>query len=331
MKNFLLISIIILLFPSTVLAASQEQAYVPANVNVFINGKQILFAEQPIIVDNTIMLPLREIAESLDVTVKWEKNRQVILKKNDQVIKMFLNSNRVSADSSYRFGKIFFMEQMPILINGHVMISHRFITTALGANLTWDEKYSTVDIMDNGGFTELPTGKSYSEAVRDHSEFDADKYYKLYDIISGPNGGPGYDEAKSYVLNQGLLNEVNDIQRTYIRFTELGDSVTMVSGIDKDHQEKIVWLSKNHYIGEISVSGSALKNSGLSKEMAISILQEKGINEASIIKLYIAPYEKDKIVWFVYAEQDDKQYYYCIDFFTGATFIENIFKNDVSF
>jgi len=317
MRRFLITLIISLLIPSNPLAATQNLGFVPAKVDVLINGQQIPIAEKTININGVIMLPLRDIAESLGITVKW-KNR-VILKKGNQELNIPMDSKEILYDR-----KIFFMEQAPILVNGHTMVSIRFIAAVLGADVTWDENHSTVNIVDNGNYAKLPSAKNDTEK-------NEDNYYKWYYVIAGPCSGPGPEDAKEYVLKQGLLIEVNDIQSTYIRFTDLGDSVTMVSGIDKDNQKKIVWLSKDQYVGDISVSGTALKNSGLSKEMVISILQEKGINEASIIKLYIAPYEKDKIVWFVYAEQDDKQYYYCIDFFTGATFIENIFKNDVSF
>ncbi|TEB14269.1 hypothetical protein Psfp_03020 [Pelotomaculum sp. FP] len=309
----ILMVIVILLVPSTVLAGPQEQTFVPANVKVFINKKQILFDEEPIIINNAILLPLREIAESLDATVKWNQSlNQVFIEKDDEKLILSLESNRVLYDR-----KLFVMEQAPIVINGHTMVSLRFITTALGTNLTWDEKNRTVNIVDNGNFAEL------QPAIGD-SEVNADKYYKWYDVTVGPNSGPSSEEAKNYILKQGILNEVKDVQYTYIRFNEFGDSVTMVSGIDEDKQEKIIWLNKDRYTGDISIYGTALKNLGLSQETVISILQEKSINEASIKKLYIAPYYKDEIVWFVIAEQEDKQYYYCLDFFTGSVVVEHV-------
>lgn len=262
------------------------------------------------------MLPLRKIAESLGATVKWEPllNQTVHIEKDNKKLILSLKSNRVLYER-----KLFVMEQVPIFINGRTMVSLRFIAAVLGANLTWDEKHRTVHIADNGHFAEL------QPAIGDSSA-NADDYYKWYDILIGPDSGPRTEEAKEYVLNHGILNEVKDIQYTYTRFDKFSDSVTMVSGIDKDKQEKLIWLSKDKYTGDISISGIALKNFGLSQETVISILQEKGINEANIKRLYIAPYYKDNIVWFVIAEQEDKQYYYCLDFFTGAIIIENVFN-----
>lgn len=315
MKIVALIVIVMLLVPSTILAAPQEQAFVPANIKVFINDKQILFDEEPIISNNAILLPLRKIAESLGATVKWEQSlNMVFIEKDNKKLSLSLKSNRVLYER-----KLFVMEQVPIVINGRILVSLRFIAAALGADLTWDEKHRKVHIAENEHFAEL------RPAIGD-SGASADKYYKWYNILAGPSSGPRTEEAKEYVLNHGILNEVKDIQYTHTRFSEVGDSVTMVSGIDKDKQEKLIWLSKDTYTGDISISGMALKNLGLSQKTVISILQEKGINEASIKKLYIAPYYKDEIVWFVIAEQEDKQYYYCLDFFTGAVTTEYVFN-----
>lgn len=314
LKRFILMSIIILLFTSAAQAAPQTQSYAPANVKVFIDDKQIIFDEEPVIVNNNILLPLRKIAESLNIKVKWYPPNQVIITKNDKELILRLE------DSHVLYGrKLFVMEQAPILINGHTMVSLRFITSVLGANITWDETQRTVNIVDNGHFAEL------LPAIGD-SGANADKYYKWYDVLIGPNSGPNVEEAKDYILKQGILTEVRDIQYTRTNFYVFSDSVTMVSGIDESNQEKLIWLSEDVYTGDISISGTALINMGLSQETVISILQEKGISEVNIKTIYIAPYNKDTIYWFVKAEQEDKQYNYCLDFYTGAVTIENVQK-----
>ncbi|HWP97595.1 MAG TPA: stalk domain-containing protein [Syntrophomonadaceae bacterium] len=310
MKKALIVIIIILVLPSAVFAASQEQNYVPANVAVFVNGEQTIFSEEPIIVNHSVLLPLREIAESLGATVKWQQNPDhVALKKDNKELIVLLESKEVLIGR-----QLFMMEQIPIIVDGRTMVSFRFISEAMGANLTWDEKNRTVNIVDNGNFAKLP------QATSDNSA-NADKYYKLYDILIGGGDGPEYEEAKHYVLKQGLLNEVKDIQRIY---DEVDGNITMVSGIDEDGQEMYIWLSKDQYVGDISIEGAALRYSGISQEKVISILQEKGINEASIRKLYIAPYGKEHILWFVFAEQGGKRYYYYLDFITGSVFTESI-------
>ena len=314
MKRILLMSIIILLFASFAQAASQTQSFAPANVNVFIDNKQIFFDDEPVIVNNNILLPLRKIAESLNVNVKWYPPNKVYITKDGKELILRLE------DSHVLYGrKLFVMEQAPILIKGHAMVSLRFIASVLGANITWDETQSTVNIADNGHFAEL------LPAIGD-SGANADKYYKWYDVLIGPNSGPNIEEAKEYILKQGILTEVRDIQYTRTNFYVFSDSVTMVSGIDGSNQEKLIWLSEDVYTGDISISGTALKNIGLSQETVTSILQEKGISKVNIKTIYIAPYNMDTIYWFVKAEQDNKQYYYCLDFYSGAVTVENVQK-----
>ncbi len=171
LNRFILMGIIVLLFASSAQAASQTQSFDPANVKVFIDDKQIIFDEEPVIVNNNILLPLRKIAESLDVTVKWYPPDKVLITKDDKELVLRLE------DTHVLYGrKLFVMEQAPILINGHTMVSLRFIASVLGANITWDETQRTINIIDNGHFAEL------QPAIGD-SGANADKYYKWYDII----------------------------------------------------------------------------------------------------------------------------------------------------
>jgi hypothetical protein len=65
-----------------------------------------------------------------------------------------------------------------------------------------------------------------------------DNYYKLYDVLVGPNNGPRAEKAKAYVINEGLLEIVEEVQYTPIRFTEYGDTDTMVIGADESGGKK---------------------------------------------------------------------------------------------
>jgi uncharacterized protein YpmB len=312
MKRVLFIVVLCLLIPSTVLAADQGPAFSSAQVKVFLGSRQISFSEQPIVVNHTIMLPLREVAASLGITVIWQKKspNQVILMKNNQGIKLLLNSNQAYADSSHRYGKVFFMEQSPVLVNGHTMVSLRFIAAVLGTDLTRDENSGTVHIADTGNFANLPL-------VKDDTEAAGDKYYQMYDLLLGPEGSPSLEEARDYALKEGLLRKVTDVQKTYAGTEGINDSFAMVTGIDENQREKIIWLSKDSYMGLITVKAAVFKNAGLSREKVLSLLQEKkGLNTNNIKTLYLAPKSNTNIMWYVTAEQG----YYRVDFFTGSIY-----------
>ncbi|TEB10774.1 Protease inhibitor [Pelotomaculum propionicicum] len=297
-------------------AAAGESLY---ELTVFLNGKQLTFDQEPILVENRILVPLRKIAESLGATVVWTGVRpQVTVQKGDTVIGLNIGSNEGFTNNR----QIFFLEQPPIIVNGRTMVPLRFLSETLGAKVDWDEKGRTVSISD-GDFM-----KSNLPEVTENGQGkpDADKYYKLYDAVVGPDYSPSVEEAKAYVLEQGLLKIVKDVQFTPTRFIEYGPTDTMVIGNDESGREKAVWLTKNQYTGDISLTGSVLMNDGVSKETIYSKLEEKGIRRESVQKIYIAPYEKNQIDWFVFAEQENKRYYYCFDYKTGEMVIENIFR-----
>lgn len=307
MKKILVITMLLLLIPSTVKAVSQQQTIIPANIKIFINGQQKDFSEKPIITNDTILLPLGEIAELLGATVEWDG--KVIIKKNNKELSFFINSKEVLMGR-----QIFFMEQIPVLKNGHTMVSLRFINQVLGADINRNKDNTEVNIVPNGSFAELSPreGEAY-----------ADNYYKWYDIIIGDVGySPIPEEARDYVLKQGLLNEITDVDY------EPGRYFTTVMGFDGNKQEKLIWLSKNQYIGEIDIVGSVLKNSGLSQDKVLSILREKGIDQTEIKELYINPSFYDQIVWFALAEKDNKYYSYWLNFFTGSVVEESISDKD---
>lgn len=317
MRKFLFIITVFSLFfvSSFANAATQERFYSSPGINVFVNGQLFSFDQKPAIVNNTILLPLSETAKSLGAAVQWDQYAELIkIQKDKKELTLSLDSNQVGCGR-----QVFFMEQIPAVINGHAMVTLRFVSDVLGADVSWDVVNQNLNIIANGKFLELPQAQENSEEVT------ADKYYRLYDGITGPTGGPEYNEARNYVLENGLLKEIQDIQRNiYTRFEESAQSVTMVSGIDNNNQERLIWLSQDLYMGEISVCGNILKDSGLSQEAIISLLKEKGINESSIKKLYVGPYVHNQIVWFALAEQEDKTYYYCFDFLTGSVVFKYI-------
>ncbi|WP_083248470.1 copper amine oxidase N-terminal domain-containing protein [Desulfuribacillus stibiiarsenatis] len=276
-----------------------------ANIRVVVNGSQVSFDQEPIIVNDRILVPIRAIAESLGTTVEWQEP-YVIITKGEKKVTLTINSTTAYNENR----QVFFMEQPPIIINGRTLVSLRFVAEALGASVTWDDNNKVVTIISDEDLAGL------------EQSIAGDNYYKLYDPIIGPSIGPAYEEAEQYVLEQRLLNHIKEIQYTYIRFNEFGSYNTMVIGNDEVDNEKAVWLVKDKYTDDITVTGSTILKDGISQEIVFSVLKNKEIDRESISKIYIAPYEKNQIYWFVIAEKGETKCYYCLDFYTGDIVIE---------
>jgi uncharacterized protein YpmB len=327
MKRFLIITcftLIVGLTPIFSMASGNTEGsfdYSPANVIVFVNGKQMAFDQAPVLVENRILVPLRAIAESLGVRVKWARGvPQIKVRKGDTEIGLNLGSDKGFTGDR----QLFVMEQPPVLVNGRAMVSLRFMAEALGANVDWDENTRCVYISAGNDLSTYQMVTAKAKGLQEKP--GEDTYYKLYDVVVGPDGGPAAEEAKEYVLKEGLLKTITDVQKTFTRFTVFGDANTMVIGNDESGREKAVWLVCNKYTRYISVTGSVFMDEVIPKETIYSKLEEKGISRVSVKKIYLAPYEKDKIFWFTMAEQGQKYYNYCFDYRTGDLVIENVFK-----
>jgi hypothetical protein len=108
--------------------------YSPANVTVFLDGKQMNLDQEPVLVENRILVPLRIIAESLGAAVEWtEEIPQLKVKKGDTVIGLNIDSD--GGFTGVRLSQVFFLEQPPVIINGRTMVSLRFIKEVMGANV----------------------------------------------------------------------------------------------------------------------------------------------------------------------------------------------------
>lgn len=323
MKRLLLVafSVLTVVLTSTTISAwaagAAEASYTPANIAVLVNGTALSVDQGPVLSHKSIMVPLRAVVEPLGATVTWTGTiPQVRIQQGDTVFSLNIGSDRAFKE---RAG-IFFLEEPPVLVKGHTMVSLRFLAEGLGAKVDWDETRKTVFI-STGDFM----GPEYPPPAVSKQEIPAtDNYYRLYDLEVGSNSGPSAEEAKAYVLKQGLLKTVKDVQFTPIRFCEYGDTDTMVVGNDELGREKAVWLTKNRYGGTVSVTGSVVLAEAISREKVYDMLRAKGIKTENIKKMYLAPYEKDKIYWLVIAEQADKTYHSAFDCKTGTMVLENV-------
>ncbi|ACV63892.1 copper amine oxidase domain protein [Desulfofarcimen acetoxidans DSM 771] len=329
MKRFLitvsLLSIIVL--SSTMVSAYTDSTdnlnCSPTDVRVLINGKQLTFDQEPLLVKDRILVPLRKITESLGAIVKWDQGIQMVTVQKGNIV-IGLN---IDSDVGFKEPDIIFtLEQPPILVNGRTMVSLRFLAEGLGTQVSWDEKSRTVYISE-GDFMKLDQPVETDNEQNQSGNTDNNNYYKFYHEVAGEQGICPPEEAKTYVLKQNLLKTIKDVQFTPTRFVEYGPTDTMVVGNDDSGREKAVWLTKSPYGGRISLTGYVLTDDGVSKEMVYSKLAEKGINHENVQKIYIAPYSINHIDWFVIAEQDGKKYCYCFDYKTGDIFIENILMN----
>ncbi|SEO63631.1 Copper amine oxidase N-terminal domain-containing protein [Paenibacillus sp. OV219] len=113
------------------------------NSTVIVNGKALSFEAKPIIINGNIMVPFRQIFESLDMKVKWDNaTKSVIASKENLIIKMANGSAKASVNN-----KEFILTPTPFVSPESMFyVNLRFVSEASGATVAWDNVKKTASI-----------------------------------------------------------------------------------------------------------------------------------------------------------------------------------------
>ncbi|WP_339319917.1 N-acetylmuramoyl-L-alanine amidase [Paenibacillus sp. FSL R10-2734] len=164
MKKFslmLFLLLFVLVFPENGHAAA-------GNSKIYLDGKE-LTAGQSVPVENvndTIMVPLRLISESLGYSVGWDqKSKTVTIEQQGKVIKLIVNQKTASVDD-----KTVSLTTAPILRSNTTLVPIRFISEQFGLTVSWDNAKKIVylitpGISDDNGSSDGDSGNGGSEVV----------------------------------------------------------------------------------------------------------------------------------------------------------------------
>lgn len=122
--------------PQTVLVDDLSRANGVYGPFVIVNGKQLEFDVNPVIKDGRTLVPLRDIFENLGATVEWDsKTRTITAKSGENEVVLTIGSKTAAIN-----GTEIDLETPPQIINGKTLVPLRFVSEALGANVTWNDK-----------------------------------------------------------------------------------------------------------------------------------------------------------------------------------------------
>ncbi len=100
-------------------------------------------AKNPVIKDGVTLVPLREIANAMNIALDWDaKTKTIICSKDDIYLTFVIDSNimRFSEDADV------FLDVPPVLIDGTTYIPLRALSKALNSEVFWDSELQTVFI-----------------------------------------------------------------------------------------------------------------------------------------------------------------------------------------
>ncbi|MBN2898195.1 MAG: hypothetical protein JXO44_05395 [Clostridia bacterium] len=184
---------------------------------VKVDGATVQFETQPIVLNKTIMVPMKEFFQALGCDVKWiNDTKEVIAYKNNMFIKLKINNL-----TAYKNGKAQKLDEAPIIRNGKTLVPANFIAETFDMNVNYDpikqlvEITSTTEtnkytILSNSFFKEQPINE-YGVSISTPT---------FWNKVSGLNNTFTYSDDFEYyklVVNKQDL----DTGVSLNRFTEL--------------------------------------------------------------------------------------------------------------
>ncbi|MDF2961526.1 MAG: beta propeller protein, partial [Paenibacillus sp.] len=126
--------------------ASQPSAETESRsgIRLSLNGQAVTFSSMPMLTGNTLMVPLRDLSEALEVKVNWDENAQsATAVKGDRSIKLTMDS-----EDAFRGEQPIRLESAPRLESGKLFVPLRFFSESFDFNVYWDGLNKTVAIHD---------------------------------------------------------------------------------------------------------------------------------------------------------------------------------------
>ncbi|MBQ7573580.1 MAG: copper amine oxidase N-terminal domain-containing protein [Clostridia bacterium] len=121
-------------------------------IKVLVNGAQLSFEQEPVIVNDRVLVPMRAIFEALGATVTWvPANRHhgdgATADKGNKSIVLEIDSTYMSISENGKATEIT-LDTPSILYNGYTLVPVRAVSEAFDANVTWDGETRTVSISE---------------------------------------------------------------------------------------------------------------------------------------------------------------------------------------
>lgn len=110
-------------------------------IRVYLNGRQLAFPQDPVTRNQRVLVPMRVIFEALGAKVNWDPASGDItaVRGTDSIL--------IRGETVYLNGERMMLDQPPIFLNQTTLVPIRFISQALGAEVTWVGREKSVYII----------------------------------------------------------------------------------------------------------------------------------------------------------------------------------------
>lgn len=119
-----------------------KQYYASKKIEVYVEGNEVLFDQEPLIKDGRTLVPIRKIFEALNAKVAWNsKNNSVVVTKGETEIKFTIGNKKMIVN-----GKEKILDVEAQLIGGRTLVPLRAISEAMDLNVNWNSITKIINI-----------------------------------------------------------------------------------------------------------------------------------------------------------------------------------------
>lgn len=153
-------------------------------VDLYVDNNRIDTDTPPTIVDGRTLVPVRAIFESIGATVEWDGTTNTATGVRDGIVVII----QIDNTTAYVNGEARTLDVPAQLINNRTMVPARFISEAMGCDVTWHQPTQTVGVAD-----QLKGVHIYVTATG-----------KRYHYDGSCNGGTYYEATLAEAMGRGL-------------------------------------------------------------------------------------------------------------------------------
>ncbi|MDO4481709.1 MAG: copper amine oxidase N-terminal domain-containing protein [Bacillota bacterium] len=242
---------------AAVFAADEQVEY-----SVMFNGQKLVFDQDPVNVNDRVLVPMRGIFEAYGAEVDWDPDSRVVIAvSGDTEIELAIDSK-----ISYINGKKHILDSPAIIVGDRTMVPVRFVSEALDAKVDWDEDTYTVIISaeikpDNSkpdeGIGNGAIFKDIDDIIWDTGFFSTQDgikgacYLTCLGMISSNLNGEKIRASHVYILNRnsveqhdwyGLLDKLNIVRTDYhnLKGQSAEQKIKIITDLLKKNPEGVI-------------------------------------------------------------------------------------------
>ncbi len=169
-------------------------------VDIYVDTEKVSTDTPPTIVDGRTLVPVRAIFEAIGASVEWDAStRTATGVRSDTTV-----SIQIDNTTAYVNGEPYILDVPAQLINNRTMVPARFISEAMGCDVTWHQSTQTVGVSDKTKGHQI-----YVTATGKHYHYDATC-----------NGGTYYEATLAEAMGRHLSPCDKCIQKDSPLYTE---------------------------------------------------------------------------------------------------------------